>query len=398
MKICLLTANFITGRGYQENHWADVSLALGHELLIVTTDLKHKDLQNEISDKDMYGEGLVRLKAVRLPFNIVRIKRGLIYSLLDEFAPELILLIGYTQYFGLDAFRYKRKMNDRTKLVVFNGECADMHRYWRVHRNLRIKDLIKSIGWRFLRGPVIKAAVGRADSVICATPDTEAIIKTVFSDRGTESNNGKLLYCPLSYDGSKMFYNDSLREQTRATFGIRDKDVLLLASTRIRADKLRYYLRPMVEGVARFIKGRDYLRFVLVGFTDEAVSSKFKVEVELLFGRKGLVTLPIADQDYLNALYNAADIVIFSTVSNSIQQAMGSGAYILLSDNVGRNYIINEKDQGMYFNLREPGSLERCIEEAVKCYRNISRPERAKMNSWLESKTLYGSLLERLKE
>jgi hypothetical protein len=44
----LSTATFTVGRGYRENHWADITIALGHELLIVTGDLAHPTYETNV--------------------------------------------------------------------------------------------------------------------------------------------------------------------------------------------------------------------------------------------------------------------------------------------------------------------------------------------------------------
>ncbi len=75
MKICLLTAFFTPGMGYQENNWAKISVELGHELLVVSTDLVHSDVHGLFPDRVEYGERfvLVRVKATRLPCNLINL-------------------------------------------------------------------------------------------------------------------------------------------------------------------------------------------------------------------------------------------------------------------------------------------------------------------------------------
>lgn len=399
MKICIICMNFVTGRGYQENHWADLSIELGHEVMIITTDLKSPDLRNEIKDEQRYGVNLIRIKSILLPGSIILHTQKRIYSSLEKFEPDVILWISYATYFGLAAYKYKKLHKDKVKLVGFNGEFSDLHKYIGVHNNLSIKDYAKSFGWRVLRGPLIRKVTEEADMIICTKHETRTILYTLFSNKEIAKYNNKFKHIELCFNGNNFYYDNNIRKSTRSKIGVAANEILILASSRMRKHKINTVLKQMVKDISNIVNNNKLYKFAFIGFVDDNdVSMKFKAEIESAFTPGKLTTYPIATQKELNEFYNAADIVVFNHHSNSAMQAMGTGAYVLLTNSGSFNHLLDDTITGMFFNTRIRDDLGAKIVESSKYIKQISREERAQRNSWLECRSLYGNLFEVIKK
>lgn len=396
MKICLVAGSFITGRGYQENHWADTCLKLGHDLRIIAADLEHSDIKNAVSDYELYGNKIVRIKSRGLPFSMIWSKPGIIYQELENFNPDIILLIGHPRYFGLDAFKYKRQTHSSVKLIVFNGEFADMHKFTGVHNNLSLWDHYKTLGWRILRGSVNRKGIREADIVICTKSETKDILNTLLNKTEQKIFNNKLLIAPLTYNSENTFFSEDLRSSIRSELDIKNNENLILISSRMKKDKIDQYLKPFINNISGFINQSDHLKFAFVGFINQTYSHEFELFIKQNISPNKLITLPQVNETRLNELYNAADIVVYPHHSNSAMKALGVGAYVLVTDSGSFNGQIKNTKVGLFYNVNDKSDLHNKLQQALITIKNNPRSQRVKINSWLSSEVLYGALLDKI--
>ena len=124
--------------GYQENLLPKYQKKLGHEVVIITTNLMHKDstiVEIEPSDYTLNdGIRVIRLKAKRYSkfrFLSRKLDRKLeVFNLLTEIKPDFIFYHGLVSSTIYDAVKYKKEENHNCVIV------QDNHLYPLFHQNI----------------------------------------------------------------------------------------------------------------------------------------------------------------------------------------------------------------------------------------------------------------------
>lgn len=136
---------------------------------------------------------------------------------------------------------------------------------------------------------------------------------------------------PLTYDESRFFYSEHLRESRRAELGFTQNEIVLLAAGKVNAQKrLDLLIEAFDEAQARDPR----MRLVLAGLDNESVSQSLRNDIQRRQITSRVTLLPFVSSDQLNALFNASDLGIWPRMpAVTIQQAMGTGLDVLIPKN-----------------------------------------------------------------
>lgn len=138
----------------------------------------------------------------------------------------------------------------------------------------------------------------------------------------------------------------------RAAWGVKDDEIVLLLPAGLRQVK-----RPLfaIEPLARLRKEGIPVVLILLGSViDDGVAAAFDHAVE---GRAWIKRLPALTPDEMNACYLAADVVLNTStsegLSNAVIEAMAAGRPVLASDIEGNRACISNFRNGLLFGDEE---------------------------------------------
>ncbi len=181
--------------------------------------------------------------------------------------------------------------------------------------------------------PLVHRAVGlalrwgarRADGIVVNSQAAAEYLTSIGIDRVP------VRMIPNAIDSNDHFTDHAARSRTRAEIGATDEDTVVLSVGRLVADKDRPTLLRCFAEVTRHV---PRARLVIIGGgTPEAVRQIEEIAEQL--GIRGDVLL-LGSRDALNGWYNAADVLIQSSVnegsSNVILEAIAAGCPVVSTD------------------------------------------------------------------
>ncbi len=249
------------------------------------------------------------------------------------------------------------------------------------------KQALKWVAFTISKGLAYRYVNSRAVHAYGYTPDTITRLRGFFGSTPAD-------VLPLAYDADRFFHDADLRRATRSQLGLREDDVLV-----ITVGKFQRYkgIEDIVEAVDRTSRQDVNLRVLLVG----ADSSEYSDEIRAMVAGRDQDAVPVEvldfrDAESLNALYNAADIGVWPRLpAISIQQAMGTGLFVVLPQNQWVGHLV-EPGTGKYFEA-ELGieGLARALDEYSGADRTDERrDERARRNSRFSGDGIARQVLE----
>ena len=124
------------------------------------------------------------------------------------------------------------------------------------------------------------------------------------------------VFAPLGVDPERFYFDDAERIAARTRMGIRDDETLVIVSGKLHVLKKI----PEVICACRSVG----MRLLLVGSLDDTVR-RFVMEQ----GAPDVIVLNAVDASELRKLYNAADIVVFTTFTLSYWEALATGLFLV---------------------------------------------------------------------
>ncbi len=370
MRVAIVDPYFITGFGYQTTGWFRALVGQGHQVRVfaspyVPTIVKsHFDRPFPTGLSTEGGGEVLRLPSRQLPRDIVYCPRLLDHVL--EFVPELTLAV----YPGTMFARPLMTHRDKLPGCLFStfGENRAQRYIARPTRSVRLRLLATDVAFRLLKRRHYRLAIEASDAALMQTPDTiDFLLSRICSRSQRERLRPKCVLFYLGFDETCLYPDDNARREERQQLGIGDNEVIALYSCKMTPAKR---LDLWVFLLAAAMRRMPTLRAILLGFRErEEESSRVRAWIEETGMPDRFICLPFAEREQLPRLYNAADFGFWHLQpSVSIQEAMGTGMYMLLPNDPTVSHLLAPPLTGQYFPAGDFQAAERLVvETALAC-------------------------------
>ncbi|UCG17510.1 MAG: glycosyltransferase [Phycisphaerales bacterium] len=402
MRIALVHASFTPELGYESTVWYRKFLDMGHHVRVfstthVNTSVRHlydRPLPEGLITQD--GGEVHRLPARRLPRDLLVCP--LLAPAVQEFRPDLTLLVGVTNTFGSSLLKNRGSLSG----VVFCsfGENHAQRRTALPATLEVLRGLALDAAFLALKRRLVRRAIETTDATLLNTPDTfDYLLPRVATARQRERLRSKCALFPLGFDPSLFRVDTDARQDTRRRLGIADHEVAGLYSCKVTPIKR---LDVWVSVMAAAMRRAPALRAVLVGIREGDPESR---RIVSLVGGSGLqdrfTCLPFASRTELPRLYNAADFGVWHRQpSITIQEAMGTGLYMILTNDSTVSHLLLEPETGRYFVHDDTRDLEERVVETARAFADnevVSHVEARRQRAEINARRFgYDVLAERI--
>ncbi|UCG17516.1 MAG: glycosyltransferase [Phycisphaerales bacterium] len=361
--MALVDAYFLTGMGYQTTGWLRALVSRGHRVrafssCYVSNIVRHmyeKPFPEGLTQVD--GGQLLRLPARQLPRDMVRCP-CLLKEVLD-FAPDMTLAAYPGTLFARDLFRHREALPG----LLFSTFAEN-----RAQRlgTAPFRRALLDIAFLALKRRDYRQFIETSDVAILQTPDTfDFLLPRIARGRRLERLRRKCTLSALGFEALVFHVDPEARAAERERLGIRSTDVVALYACKITPIKRLDLWVSVMAGAMRRVPA---LRAMLIGLRDGDVESTRVLSwIEATGLKNRFICLPFASREQLPRLYNAADLgVWYMQPSVTIQEAMGTGIYMLLTDARTVSHLVLDPQTGRYFPAGDYRRLEQLIVDAVK--------------------------------
>jgi glycosyltransferase involved in cell wall biosynthesis len=203
----------------------------------------------------------------------------------------------------------------------------------------------------------------------------------------------------LGFEGSVFYVTEDERRAVRNELGIADDEVLALYACKIMPEKrLDTWVSLMTAAMRRVPK----LRTLLIGFKEgDARCEAVRVWIEASGLAERFIRLPFASRERLRGLANAADFGVWHLQpAVTIQEVMGTGLYMILTDSATMSHLVADAVTGRYFPYQNYVMAEELVVATAQAFLDgepvaepAARRRRAAVNAKLFS---YETLAEQL--
>ena len=235
--------------GYQDNLLPKYHRKSGNDVTVITTNTIHKDGKIEVIQPSEYylndGQHIIRLSYKKFPpkklSDVLRYYN--IFPILEEQAPDFIMVHGLGNVSALQAAKYKKR-HPQCRIV------ADNHMdYYNSNLKQGIPSKLLRLFYRILNSYMQKTY----DTVFGVTPDRIKFQQNIF---GIAENKSSLLV--MGGDDDKIRFDEMprLREDIRKDLSLTDDDFVIVTGGRIDRTKNIHLLMQAVselEGKAKLI-------------------------------------------------------------------------------------------------------------------------------------------------
>jgi len=360
MKVAIVDAYYLPDQGYQSGPLFRQLVKQGHDVHVFTSCYYPRSMRTvyrepfPLGDTPQDGGWVHRLPARLLPRNMVSCPAAT-EAVLD-FQPDLTYVIYVTTLFGQELFRHR----DLLPGALFGsfGEHSMQRLVALPSLPPFLRDLVLDTAFFIKKRPVCRRCIETSDAALFITPDTfEYILSRTASGPRRAALEKRCALYPLGFDPDLFHYDEAVRRARRAELGFTDDDLVAVHACKIVPSKQLHDWIAIVENVMRKVPA---LRGVLVGFRDrDAESDRLKRLIAASPFRERFTCLPFARREELAAIYNMADIgVWFRETSVTIQEALGTGLYMLVNDNPALAHLLDEPATGRYSRDGDYPALE----------------------------------------
>lgn len=318
LKITIVCGHFIPSLGYLEVHLARAFAQLGHETSVITSTAIPAYVGNLNSGfgEDPEGVEVIRLKP-KFSLGQIVIARG-IKKELNRLNPDLAIVIGLGKAFPKPVF------DTNFPIVSLFGDNA--HSY--SNGSLKTKLLFS-----FFKKSTYQKAIDNSKRLIAYTPESfEAAAKILDAKRAAILRK-QTDFISLGFWPEDFYFSSDLRKAKRDELHFSESDKVIITATRLVPDK------KLEEAIPLFEKSPNHLKWLLVGSAGDTYSKELEAELGKRLGNDRFKILGYADKSNLNALYNAADLALYTVPAISIFEAVGTGLSVVLPDEKSLSHI-----------------------------------------------------------
>lgn len=309
----MLSCFYIDGANYQENIIPKMNKFEGHDVrIIASTEIFVDGNQLGYTEPSEY-ETTDGIRISRLPYK--RIINKLIsqkfraypklYSLIDEFRPDVILFHGAAGWAINTVSKYKKK-NPQVKLYVDSHEDK-----YNSSRGLLSRVLLYECFYNL----ILRRNIQYIDKLLLITKDTYNFVRDVY-----KIDDGKLEFFPLG--GIIPDDNERImtRKRIRKEFGLKDDDILCIHSGKMDKDKRT---NEILKGFSDFT-GKQSKLFI-IGTAEKEV----EIEINKYSADRRIHYLGWMNSEKLQQFLMAADLYIqLGSQSATMQHALCNGCAV----------------------------------------------------------------------
>ncbi|MBN2561410.1 MAG: glycosyltransferase family 4 protein [Phycisphaerae bacterium] len=370
MRIALVKPYFMPGLGYEATAWYHTLLGLGHQVRMVAT--PHVRLAARQLCKEPFPEGVERLDGGEVYRLHARMgPRDMVFcpgvtAAVREFRPELTIIIKPGILFAKQLVREWDSVGG--VLMCTSDQNRGMRRTALPWPLSLIRRVVVETGFFVMKRRAIRECLETCDVVLLNTPDTfDYLLKRIARGRRREALRRKCLLLPLGFE-TPVFYDDpETRAAERRRLGIAESDIVGMYSFRMeRVKRLDIWVSAMSAAMRRVPK----LRAMLVGIEEDDPESRRVLSlIEASGVGERFICLPFANREELPRSYNAADFGVWHLQpSITIQEAMGTGLYMVLTNDSTVSHLVLDPETGRYFEAHNCGQLEERITETAEAF------------------------------
>lgn len=289
-----LSCFYIDDYRYQENELVREHVASGHDVLVIASTETYTDNMTlgYIQPSQYFGSDGAMVK--RLAYSGVGpffVKKKLrihteVYSLLENFSPDIIMFHGLCGWELITAARYKR-LHPKVRFYVDSHEDAN---------NSGI-GLLSGALHRFFYRPVIRRALPWIDKVLCISLETMEFCRKTYS-----LPDAVMEFFPLGGFIADDETYIRFRTSTRDELGLHDRQIVFLQSGKFDAKK------KLLESLKAFSEtdSSDFV-FLIVGRFHESIAKEIEA-LSLKDSRVRYLGWKTADELY--RILCAADVYV----------------------------------------------------------------------------------------
>lgn len=368
MKITIVCGHFIPSLGYIEVHLAKAFAQLGHQTSIITSTAIPAYVGNLNSG---FGENPDGVEVVRLEpkFSLgqIVIARG-IKKELNRLNPDLVIVIGLGKAFPKPVF------DTKYPVISLIGDNA----YSYANGSLKTKLLFS-----LFKKSTYQKAIDKSKKRIAYTPESFEAAAKMMDARRAAILRKQTDFISLGFWPEDFYFDVDLRKAKRDKLHFSESDKVIITATRLVPEK------NLEEAIPLFEKLPNHVKWLLVGSAGDACAKELEGALMKRLGNDRFKILGYADKTNLNALYNSADLALYTVPAISIFEAIGTGLTVVLPDEKSLNHIAEAG-----FRTTEYLNGETDLSEWLKSETSdIDRIERVKM---VQSKFGWKEIAEKL--
>ena len=295
---------------------------LGHETSVITSTA----IPNYVGNlKKGFGDDPKDVNVVRLKpkFTLGQIViAGGIKRELNKINPDLVVVIGLGKAFPKPVFSTK------FRVVTLLGDNA----YSYTNPSAKTKILFSL----FKKSTYRKAIRGSAN-LIAYTPESFEAAAKMMGGQEAETLLKQTDFISLGFWGDEFYCSSLLRTAKRAELGYNDEDNVIITATRVVPEKHLEAVIPLLAETPFNVK------WLIVGSAGDEYARELDEYFQTFIGKNRVRILGYADKYNLNALYNAADLALYTVPAISIFEAIGTGLQLIASEDKSLERLWNSE-------------------------------------------------------
>lgn len=323
--ILIVTNYFEPEYAYQEVQIADELHNQGYSVNVLATDRSQFSYDKIIDSNEKPYKVTYINNYLRLSTTILYCYNSKVIS--SSFNPDLVILIHPNM--GL-SYHLGKHFIGKAKIVTIYGDTV-----YPKNMSFFKKGMLLTFKKRW-----IKYFFGK--SAIFANTNRTINILTELSG----NYKHKMHMLGIGYDSNKYYYDKIVRNETRAQLGIENKTVIITATRIVREKDIINNIKPILAA----LKNNSDLYYIVAGFNNSNYSSEVRNYLTSFICHDQILTFGMLSQKELFKLYNASDIGYWYRASISIQQAMGTGVYMILPKQDWLDHLIINYKNGEYID------------------------------------------------
>jgi glycosyltransferase involved in cell wall biosynthesis len=348
MRIGIVSAHYMPEIGYQEVHLAKAYARLGYTVKVFTSaasvnlggSIKNLNYQTGLTLDHKYNYEILRLpslyyKSKAIPFGLKKA--------VTNFAPDVLILLGVAKIFPMSLL--SKQFYGKVKIISVYGDAKEY--LDRGSFLQKIKTFIHEIGYAAIKHPLYRKAIKYGDKLILNIPETNNLFHDFLNKEDAKEFDTKKVMLNLGYDPDEYYYNKEDRTHIRYELGFDANEIVIITSTRINKRK---NIEQIIELISKLNSNGKSVSYIIVGFLGDNYEKELKSFISNQPFPNKFKCFPFLNSKEIRKLYCATDAGIWLKAAISIQEAMGTGLPIILENKPSVNHLINEGNNGWFFN------------------------------------------------
>lgn len=235
------------------------------------------------------------------------------------------------------------------------------------------------------KGALYRFVNSRADRMYGYTPNT---VKRLHPFTGGRP----MSVLPLGYDENVFSLDSEARANWRNQHAVEPEELVIIAAGKVQVQKR---FDAVIEAVRLANENGLRTRLAIVGI-DGYEQSRALTEFARQQLGKSVILQPFQDATGLNRAFNGADIGVWPAMpAITIQQAMGTGLYVVIPGDDTVSHLIRSPLTGLFIQSGKPlvQEIHMALRRGAGLRLGIARNRTVTENSWLSMKHIARQLL-----